>query len=72
MEKISLFASLLFFLFLCAAAHGQNGMRAEGMATIHNNFVDIARDKALENAQRNAVEKTMGVMISSSSEVENF
>lgn len=72
MKKMTLFAFLLFFLVWSTAAHGQNGTRAEGMATIHNNFVDIARDKALENAQRNAVEKAMGVMISSSSEVENF
>ncbi len=72
MKKAALFAILVFSFSLCHAAHGQNLMRAEGIATIHNNFVDIARDKALENAQRNAIEKAMGVMISSSSEVENY
>jgi hypothetical protein len=42
------------------------------MSTIHKNMVDIAKDKAVENAQRDAVEKAIGVMISSSTEVENF
>ncbi len=72
MKKTALYACLIFCLCLFRAAHAQNLIRAEGMATIHSNFVDIARDKALENAQRNAVEKAMGVMVSSSSEVENF
>ena len=71
-KKMSLYASLFFLFIFCAEAYSQNRIQASGMATIHNNFVDIARDKALENAQRDAVEKAMGVMISSSSEVENF
>ena len=67
MKKIASLVSTLFFLFIfCTETYAQNRIRAEGMATIHSNFVDIARDKALENAQRNSVEKAMGVMISSS------
>ena len=42
------------------------------MATIHKNLVDIARDKAIDNAQRNAVEKAVGVMITSTTAVENY
>ena len=52
--------------------HAQDIIRAVGMATIHGRAVDIARDKAIDNAQRTAVEEKVGVMISSSTEVENF
>ena len=45
---------------------------AQGAATVHKNFVDIARDKAVDNALRNAVEMAVGVMISSRTLVENF
>jgi len=62
----------VIFLFFCSSAGAQSRVRADGMATIHKNLVDIARDKAIENAQRNAVEKAVGVMITSTSEVENY
>jgi hypothetical protein len=52
--------------------HAQDKIRAVGMATIHKGAVDIARDKAIENAQRNAVEEKVGVMITSVSEIENY
>jgi hypothetical protein len=55
-----------------AAADAQTKVRAEGMAVVSNNRADIARDKALDSALRSAVEKVVGVMVSSSSEVENF
>jgi hypothetical protein len=45
---------------------------SEGTAFIHSDRVDIARDKAIENALRSVIEKTVGVMISSTTEVENF
>jgi DNA-binding cell septation regulator SpoVG len=67
-----------FFLVICvgflfpAVAAGQEKVRAEGMASIMNNRVDIARDRAIDSAQRNAVERVVGVMVSSSTEVENF
>ncbi|MDI6777100.1 MAG: flagellar assembly protein T N-terminal domain-containing protein [Syntrophales bacterium] len=59
-------------VFLCGIALAQHKILSEGMATIHSNLVDIARDKAIDNAQRNAVEKAVGVMVTSSTEVENF
>ncbi|MCX5843544.1 MAG: flagellar assembly protein T N-terminal domain-containing protein, partial [Deltaproteobacteria bacterium] len=62
---LSLFVSLFY-------AHAQDKIRAVGMATIHKGAVDIARDKAIENAQRNAVEEKVGVMITSVSEIENY
>lgn len=61
------------FLFSSALpSDAQDKIRVEGMATIHNKRVDIARDKAIDQAQRNAVERAAGVMISSHTEVENF
>jgi len=54
------------------AAPENQKVRAVGMATIHNNIVDIARDKAIDNALRNVVEKVVGVMVTGSTEVENF
>jgi hypothetical protein len=52
--------------------YAQNRVMADGMAAVSNNRVDIARDRAVDSAQRNAVERVVGVMISSSTEVENF
>lgn len=54
------------------AGDAKQKYRATGMATIHNNYVDIAHDKALDNALRNVVERAAGVMITGSTEVENF
>jgi hypothetical protein len=71
--------TVLLMVLLCttwvtltwAASENQN-IRAVGMATIHNNVVDIARDKAIDNALRNVVERVVGVMVTGSTEVENF
>ncbi len=62
----------LSLVFSFCTVYAQDKVRAVGMATIHKSAVDIARDKAIENAQRNAVEEKVGVMITSFSEVENF
>jgi hypothetical protein len=59
-------------LLVLAPAHAQTKIRAEGTAVILNGRVDIARDKAVDAALRSAVEKVAGVMVSSTSEVENF
>lgn len=66
----SLVTLLIFFQQDLAGA--QDIVRAEGMASIHRDLVDIARDKAIDNALRSAVEKVVGVMITSTSEVEDF
>lgn len=65
-------AAVLIILFSLFDAHAQDKIRAVGMATIHKGAIDVARDKAIENAQRNAVEEKVGVMITSVSEVENY
>lgn len=53
-------------------AYGQELITASGMAAIHGKAVDVARDKAIDNALRNAVEEKVGVMVSGITEVENF
>ena len=47
-------------------------VEAEGVAAILNGDTDIARDKAIVDAQRKAVEQAAGVLISSESLVENY
>ncbi|MBA4397271.1 MAG: hypothetical protein C0394_07810 [Syntrophus sp. (in: bacteria)] len=63
---------ILAGFLLPAVAVGQEMIRAEGMASITGNRVDLARDRAVDSAQRNAVERVVGVMVSGSTEVENF
>ena len=72
MKKTVIFLVLAIFAVSIAPAYAQHKVRAKGMATIQKNFVDIARSKALDEAQRNAVEKAVGVMITSATSVENF
>ena len=72
MKRTVFFIILIGLGFMCGTAPAQDKILAEGMAAIHSNLVDIARDKAIDNAQRNAVERVVGVMITSSTEVENF
>ncbi len=69
---LGIFALSVGLVFSFCTVYAQDKVRAVGMATIYKGSVDIARDKAIENAQRNAVEEKVGVMITSFSEVENF
>ena len=61
-----------FWAAVAWAAPDNQKVRAVGMSAIHNNVIDIARDKAIDNALRNVVERVAGVMVTGSSEVENF
>jgi len=72
MKRSLLLVISLLFTISPLMTHAQDRIRAVGLATIYNNAVDVARDKALDNAQRNAVEEKVGVMVTSVSEVENF
>lgn len=47
-------------------------VQGEGRGAIMNNDVSNARDQALDDAQRNAVEQAVGVMIWSETVTENF
>jgi len=65
----------LVFAFIAVSilpAYAQKKITAKGTATIQKQFIDIARSKALDEAQRNAVEQVAGVMITSTTNVENF
>lgn len=71
--KKNIFCFVIVFLAMALVpAYAQNKITARGAATIHKQFVDIARTKAIDEAQRNAVEKAAGVMITSTTAVENF
>jgi hypothetical protein len=72
MKKVVVFLALVFIAVSISPVYAQNKVRAKGMATIQKNFIDIARSKALDEAQRNAVEKVAGVMVTSTTSVENF
>jgi hypothetical protein len=52
--------------------HAQKIVQAQGTASIHKNFVAIARDRAIDDAQRLAIEQAVGVMISNETLVENY
>ena len=70
----------IFFSIICLSfiimnldpAYAQKVVQSEGTASVHKDFVDIARDRAIDDAQRSAVEQAVGVMISNETLVENF
>ncbi len=68
-------ALLLCFLGVLVGPHlvyGQKVIEAEGAAAILKDFVDIARDRAIADAQRRAIEQAVGVMITNETLVENY
>lgn len=67
-----LVACWLWALVASHLAYGQNVIQAEGAAAIHKDFVDIARDRAIADAQRRAIEQAVGVMITNETLVENY
>jgi len=72
MKKTIVFLVFAFLTAFVFPAYSQHKIIAKGTATIQKKFVDIARGKAIDEAQRNAVEKAAGVMITSTTQVENF
>ncbi|MCX7982466.1 MAG: flagellar assembly protein T N-terminal domain-containing protein [Syntrophales bacterium] len=67
-----LFSLSVSILLTAGTLSGEDKIRTQGMATIYGGAIDVARDKAIENALRNAVEEKAGVLIKSYTEVENF
>ncbi len=55
-----------------ALAQTTETIESEGVATILQGNTDIARDNAIVDAQRKAVEQAVGVLMSSESLVENY
>lgn len=62
---------VLLILVIGAFAQSKE-IKAKGYGTIYDNNKAAARDKAIEDAQRKAVEQAMGTMISSESVTKNF
>jgi hypothetical protein len=78
MSRIGFFASLLALSATFTVAEVQEGfaqaqttVTAEGMASVQGNPA-IARDNAVQDALRKAVEQAVGTMVSSETLVENF
>ncbi|MCK5231303.1 MAG: hypothetical protein KAR13_13605 [Desulfobulbaceae bacterium] len=66
---------LLFILFICLSTHQlQAGetVIAQGMSFFEPGREAIAREKALDEAKREAIEKAVGVAVESRTVVENF
>jgi len=67
---------LVFFLIATAAlpaiSQETKTVTAEGVAAIQGNARDIARDAAIEDAQKRAVEQAIGILIDSQTQVENY
>lgn len=76
MIRLTRFAGMLSLFILLAAtlasAQESKTVAAEGVAVIQNGAVDIARDAALEDAQKRAVEQAIGILIDSQTQVENY
>ncbi len=65
---------LALFLFSVNGTWAQETktVTAEGVAAIQQGALDIARDAAIEDAQKRAVEQAVGIIIDSQTQVENF
>lgn len=63
--------AVLLILVIGAFAQSKE-IKAKGYGTIYGDNKAAARDKAIEDAQRKAVEQAMGTMISSESVTKNF
>ena len=71
--KILVLAACITVLSLIPAwAQETKFVTAEGVAVIQGNAMDIARDAALEDAQKRAVEQAIGILIDSQTQVENY
>jgi hypothetical protein len=69
--------TVLGFLFIALAAltvmaQETKTVTAEGVSVIQNGAKDIARDAAVEDAQKRAVEQAVGILIDSQTQVENY
>ncbi len=74
MRIIRYIGVLAVLLLIGRAASGQETrtVTAEGVALIQQGAIDIARDAALEDAQKRAVEQAIGILIDSQTQVENY
>jgi hypothetical protein len=67
-----LLSIMILFAASSASAQESKMVAAEGVAVIQQGRMDIARDQALEDAQKRAVEQAIGILINSQTQVENY
>jgi hypothetical protein len=72
MRKLIILAILLAITFNVQAESPTAKVTVSGEATVFNNDLPAAREEALVDAQRNAVEQVLGVQIRAQSAVQNF
>ncbi len=74
--KSKLISLILFALLPLALSQAQEGpattVTVRGEATVYNNDLPAAREEALVDAQRNALEQILGVKIKSETAVQDF
>ncbi len=66
------FNVLLFFFKANYAQQTTQTVTAKGMATVFNEDKGLARDQAIDDALRNAVEQTLGTFVQASTLVQNY
>jgi hypothetical protein len=71
-RSCSLMLVLLAASAFTAIAQESQTVTAEGVAVVQGNARDIARDAAIEDAQKRAVEQAIGILVNSQTMVENF
>ncbi len=75
MPRVARFALLILVCVLIARlspAQETRTVTAEGVAAIDRGALDTARDAAVKDAQKRAVEQAIGLMIDSQTQVENY
>ncbi len=72
MKSLSMVVLGVAALALPVIAQESRTVAAEGVAAIQGDARDIARDAALEDAQKRAVEQAIGILIDSQTQVENY
>ncbi len=72
LRVLALSLSLLIVCAFSAWAQETKTVSAEGVAAIQGDARDIARDAAIEDAQKRAVEQAIGILIDSQTQVENY
>ena len=71
-SKIMLLVLALLAVAPAAWSQETKTVTAEGVAAIQGGAKDMARDAALEDAQKRAVEQAIGILIDSQTQVENY
>ena len=73
LQRICIFGIVYGLSLLCLSAFAQDqAVEADGVARILDNNTAMARDNAIVDAQRKAVEQAVGVLMSSESAVQNY